>query len=74
MLSNNIPFTLRGSAGASVIVSRQIRNKYNTNAFDPIKHQDFIDFERFMSLSRKDSLPDIDIDVPSDKRRNKKSL
>jgi hypothetical protein len=68
MLKNKIPFTLRGSAGASVILSRQIRMNKNTNAFDPVKHKDFIDFERFLNIDRKDSLPDIDIDVSSEYR------
>lgn len=68
MTEKKIPFTLRGSAGASVILSRQIRMINNTNAFDPVAHSKFIDFERFMNIDRKDSLPDIDIDVSSEHR------
>lgn len=70
MLKKKIPFTPRGSAGASIILTRQIRMNQNTNACNPMNHQDFIDFKRFMSVDRKNSLPDVDIDVPSEFRND----
>jgi len=61
---NEIPFSLRGSASSSIIISRQIIKEKNSNAFDPINHQNQCDFLRFMNISRSNSLPDIDIDIP----------
>ena len=65
---NNIPFTMRGSASSSLILSKEIMEFQDANTFNPLNHQDMCDFKRFLNIGRKNSLPDIDIDIPSEYR------